>query len=223
MQFFQWGKEINISIITSLSAIVVALLSGYFAIKLKNIETNIKTKLTTLSNEQDELQFLNIYLSYRLVNKINNNINTLFRESSVDRTLIAFTTNGSTDYNYINVCLENNKNGLIEGDYKNYLRLKVDNPLRDMLKIAERDTNYVISTNNLPEGVLKNIYESREARVTETVCSFLTRLKIKDRPDIILFSITQTLNPERFSKKDIFKIKATVSIIIGDMKDNLII
>lgn len=205
--------EVTISLITSGATVIVAIVAGYFALRTKRAEQATKDARKEKEKLKAELSCINILFQHDFIILLNKQVENLFRETKAERFLLLFAVNGKTDFNFVSVCYEKMKNERSRGAVYRYVRLGIDEHYRQMLKDVERENAIYLKVQEMPNSLLKSIYQSLIENVRYSVIKFIKRLNADDENDIVIYSSLATCQDEDFTDNERVIIKAIYDVI----------
>lgn len=197
-----------------ISAVIVAVIASYTTLQNKHNKVKQENKVLKI-----ELNSINILFSHKLITIINEHINNIFEETKVNRFLILFAVNGKSHFNYVTCCYEKTNTGSTTGSIFRYNRFEIDDHYKAMLKQIELQGNVYFEVANMPPSILKEIYQSRDEKVTFSCIKFLRRVNIDELNDIILYSSIATTNNEDFTSEEALIIKRNFDIIKNEARN----
>jgi hypothetical protein len=173
------------------------------AVKYKNhliaSETeHVKTEL--------KLDYFNRAMDISRINPIINSVNNVFEKTKASRFLILIAINGKDSFNVVSVIFEHHKPSLNKrnaiGTYRN---VTIDNHYRTLLKKTEQEKSVNITTKDLDDCILKDFYKIE--KVTHSKLFFLSRNKIDEDNDFVIYSSIATYDEEDYSREEKAHIK----------------
>jgi len=200
------------TLITGLFTVIVALITK----KNKNLVQEKKELLIQNEKIINELAAISILFNHKFIILLNEAIEEIFAHSKTTRFVMSFAVNGKTDFNHVTACFERNKNPEFTTTLKKYNRLKVDSGYKKMLKRIELIDKEVINTNSMEPSLLKNIYESFDEQIENSLIYFLGRITIDSSNDLLLYCSITTTDRSVFNNKEIFLIDTNIDKIKTD-------
>jgi hypothetical protein len=197
------------TLITGLFTVIVALITR------KNRSLIQEKQELLVQNEKiiNELAAISILFNHKFIILLNETIEEVFSNSKATRFVMLFAVNGKTDFNHVTACFERNKNPEFTVAAKKYNRLKVDPIYKQMLKRLEFIDKEVINTRSMEPSLLKNIYESFDEQIENSLIYFLDRITIDPLNDLLLYCSIATTDRSVFNNKEIFLIDTNIDRI----------
>lgn len=202
-------EPVIITIITSVFGVITASIAGFYSVKVKKLETAKEQKDRSISRLKAELTCINVLFDYNMISLINEKVDYLFRHTSAERFIILFALNGKTDFNFVSVCYEKTKTEGTRGSIYRYVRLKIDEHYRQMLKHVEKEESIYLSVPEMPPCLLKDIYESIVEGVTFSSIHFIARNQLDSDNDVLVYSSLATTQDKNFTPSEKVIIKST--------------
>ncbi len=204
-------KEVVVSTITGITAIVGTILTGVFAIKLKksteSVKNLVKSKEKDIQRIHSELRFTNIFFSYEFLSVVNNRVADIYATTKANRFLILYAINGKDDFNVVTACYENPKQESSRGAMNRYIKIEIDNPYREMLKDCELKKSVTLDVSLMNTSILKSIYQSEIEDVKHSVIKFITRLRIDSENHAVVFCSISTTTDTPFTDSEMYVLK----------------
>lgn len=207
------STEVTIALISSAATVIVSVVAGYFALRTKKAEQKTKVIIKEKEKLKTELSCINILFQHDFIALLNRQVSNLFRETKAERFLLLFAVNGKTDFNFVSVCYEKMKNEKSAGAVYRYVRLGIDDHYRQVLKAVEREAAIYLNVKEMPDSLLKSIYESLIENVKYSVIKFIKRLSADDDNDIVIYSSLATCDDNDFDENERVVIKRIYDII----------
>ena len=204
------NSEIIITtLITGVFTVIVALIAR----KNKNLIQEKQELLIQNEKIINELAAISILFNHKFIILLNEVIEEIFAHTKTTRFVMSFAVNGKTDFNHVTACFERNKNPEFTVAAKKYNRLKVDSIYKKMLKKIEFVDKEIINTNSMEPGLLKNIYQSFDEQLENSLVYFLDRITIDSSNDLLLYCSIATTDKSLFDNKEIFLIDTNINRI----------
>tara|TARA_R110000772_G_C13307950_1_gene439558 strand:+ start:3366 stop:3986 length:621 start_codon:yes stop_codon:yes gene_type:complete len=176
-----------------------------YAIYLRKQNQQVSNTNKRNESELKEIKVRNKVLdevvSITSANYITNAVARIFNNTKADRFLILFAVNGKNHFNVVSVFFEQHKNGDSVNAVARYRNVKIDDRYRAMLKEAELNETVILETNTMKPSLLKDFYELEE--VKHAYIKHLSRSKIDDNNDVVLFSSIATHEEKKFTRKEL--------------------
>lgn len=207
--------DITIALISSITAIIVALIAGYANLKKKH--DTLKTENEELSQDKDklisELSAISILFNHKFLTILEENVSELFDSTKMTRFLILFAVNGKESFRFITACYERNKLPDAKNVIRKYVRMKLDDNYKNTLRNLEKEGELSVNIDDLPNSLLKDMYEYHSLDVHYSMLHFIKRIPINEDNDLLLYASTSTTSKEDFDKFEKFAIRNAVNII----------
>lgn len=197
-------NHIFITIISSITAIISAIL-GYFAvIRAAKIKKQLSHPITKT----------NLMVNLTVFSRIREEVYDLFLHTTADRFLILVAHNGKEVLRFCSVIYEQHNKGidgvnLSFGAVSKYVRFEFDEEYRKMLKKAEINGMEEIHTDKLPKCDLREIYKAEG--ILHSNCYIFNRIINYDNKgnDLLFYGTVakHTKEPFSFQEKIITKVK----------------
>jgi hypothetical protein len=207
--------EITLALISSISAILVAVINSYISIRKKY--TSLSEEHNTISNDRDklivELSAVGVLFNYNLLTVIEESVNETFMSTKAKKFLILFAVNGKTSFNHVTACYERNLNPKSAYIIRKYRRLRIDDDYKKLLKQIEFNSPVVIDTSKIKESILKQMHSSYKQDTTHVLLHFLTRIQVDQENDLLVYISISTDEPESFTDEELFVISNSINLI----------
>jgi hypothetical protein len=210
-------NEIQKVIITGVFATISASIAAYAMVynKKENKKKENEIKILKL-----ELKAISAFFDWELYSIIYENCNIIFEETKANRILFLFAINGKTDFVYATAMYEHphikNKHF---GSGKRYLKVKIDDHYRSLLKKAEKTGDIILNVETMDDGLLKDIYLSPKEEVKHSIFKFIKRSNLDDENDAVVFSSIATTEQEPFTSVEHTIISNCYSAIIANSEN----
>jgi len=206
-------SDIIVSLAAPVSAVLTALIAAYVTLKKKHSNVKQENKMLKI-----ELNSINILFNHSLITIINEHVGNIFSETKANRFLILFAVNGKTHFNYVTVALEHVKDVSMSGSIFRYNRLEIDDHYKAMLKMIETNGGVNYKVSDMPQSILRSIYESRDEKVTYSCVRFLKRIMVDEMNDIVLYSSIATTEKQDFTQEEQLIIKRNFDVIKNEAR-----
>lgn len=207
---------VTVAIIAGVTTLLSTTIAGYYALKnkraeyeIKNQKNEIETAKEDVSRLKAELSCINIMFEHDLISFLNHQVDKLFERTKAERFIILFAINGKTEFNFVSVCYEKTKSDKTRGAIYRYVRLGIDSHYKEMLKRVERYETIYLDVDQMEESLLKGIYKQTVEGVTFSSIHFIKRLAADRNNDIVIYSSLATTKPEDFTAVERVTIKST--------------
>jgi hypothetical protein len=207
--------NIILGVISASGLFTTALITGWYATKVKKLELRNEQAQKQVSKLKAELTCINVLFEYKLIALLNSTVNHIFKETKAERFIILFAINGKTDFNFVSVCYEKTKTDKGSGAMYRYVRVAIDDDYRQMLKHVEKDKQVYLDVENMPDCLLKNIYQSIVEGVTFSGIHFIARHNIDQDNDSLVYCSIATTNNEDFTRSEKTSIKVAMDNLRG--------
>lgn len=197
---------ILVSFIASLGVLIPAVLLHFREVgkhKLEVLKLNREINLKDAENRKNELKidFFNRAMDLTSINPIINAVDRIFEGTKADRFLILIAINGKDNFNIVSVIFEQHK----EDKYKvnaigTYRNIGIDDAYRDMLKGSEFSESVDLETKTMRDGILREFYQMEGVKFSKI--KFLSRQKIDDENDFVVYSSIATHTDNNFSRRE---------------------
>lgn len=189
--------EIILSVIGTLGVVIPVILN--YRLEIKKLKSKIAENGQELKEQKIKLTVLDRVLEITNFNLIKESVGRIFSETKADRFLILIAVNGCTKPRYVSVIFEEHK-----GDYKKlnaiarYSNIKIDEPYRQLLKVAENVGPVTVTTEIMEESYLRDFYELEG--VNHSLIRHIAREGIDNENDLVVFSSLATHKEEPFTR-----------------------
>jgi hypothetical protein len=201
---------ILISITSLVGAVFTAIITGYYSVKVKKLEKENGVISDKLSRANAELECIDIVFGADTIAVINEVVDTIFEKTKAERFLVLFAVNGKVDFNFVSVCYERTKSNVGRGAIYRYVRVKIDEHYKKMLKIAEMDGSVYIDVDAMEDCLLKDIYTSSAEGIKFSVVNFVGRKSIDSSNDMLFYNSVSTSSKSSFTHDEFFDIKISM-------------
>ena len=169
--------------------------------------------------KEDKKDLPLLLMDLKFFNNLRDIIEEMFNKTKADRFLVLVATNGRSDFKFATAIYEHHKFidqntvKLSVGGTSKYVRFRFDKAYLQMLKESEIRDKVSLSTNEMPESDLKDIYLTENIKDSEVY--FLKREKIDENNDVIFYCFIATYNSEGYSRAD----KTLIKTYMDGVKD----
>lgn len=189
-------NDIYIALIGAVPVLVTSILIHVREIRKKNNE--IQKHIQEKEEHRIKGDVLDKILDFSSFNKIKSAVDEIFLATKADRFLILIAINGKTDFNIVSVIFEQHKTTKYQVNaIARYRSLKIDDNYRQMLKDAEFHGMVKLSTSEMENSLLKDIYAIENVAYSDI--RHLLRLPIDDNNDVLIYSSLATHNERPFT------------------------
>lgn len=208
--------------------ILPSLITGIFAVTIAliaNKNKNLKKQNLLLENDKNkietELSAITILFNHSFINTLNDIVEEIFTHTKTTRFLLLFAVNGKETFKYVTACYESNKNPKYRVATKKYIRLKIDEQYKNMLKKVEHINKEILNTETMQPCLLKNIYESYDEQIKNGLVYFIDRIPIDDDNDALIYASISTTDDELYNSSELFLIDTNVNLVKNSSKIHL--
>lgn len=172
---------IVVAIIGIIGTISVAIINKYNSVKNNN-------KLLREKNKElnSELTIIKVLIDNDFVNEFESIASNIFNNTKVDRIMFFYAVNGKKPFNVVTAFMEKRRYYDV-GTFKKYTKLPVDEEYKKMLRFIESEGFIYYNVKEMPDSLLKNIYNSPDENVKHSKISFINRRSLNDRDDVLLY------------------------------------
>lgn len=199
-------KDIALAIIGGVTTIVTAIIARNNHVRAKRAEamySDVNGERNKIQKQNKRLtaslSCLEIMYDAQFVSFINEKVDYLFQYTKAERFIILFAVNGKDSFNFVSVCYEKTKTEKTRGSIYRYVRLRVDDAYRSMLKQVERDYSVFIDVAKMQPSLLKDIYESSVEGIKYSSVHFIKRLHADEDNDVVVYSSLATTESPNYS------------------------
>lgn len=170
-------------------------------VKLKQMTQDMQKANSELTDVKMKRDVLGGLLNFIAFNKIRDSVDRIFEQTKADQFLILFAINGKTDFNYVTVIFEQQK----ESKYKinaivRYRDVNIDVKYRGMLKDAETHGSVDLTTSEMSSQILKDFYTLE--KIKHSKVHFIHRKSLDENNDVTVFGSVATHSKEKWSKAE---------------------
>jgi len=205
------------SLITGLFTVIVALITR----KNKNLTQEKQELLVQNEKIKAELSGISILFNHKFISLLNSSIEEIFCHTKATRFVMLFAVNGKVDFNHVTACFERNKYPEFTVATRKYQRVTIDIPYKNMLKRVEHVNKEVLNTESMPSCLLKNIYESYDEQVKNSLVYFLDRIPVDFKNDLLLYCSIATTDDDLFTGKELILIDSIIDLIKESSNNHL--
>lgn len=182
-------SELIISIISVIGIIIPSYLNYKSNRKIKKLECDNKNKEIN-RNVVDKL------LDLTLLNKIQQSVNVIFDETTVEKFMILIAINGKTNFNTITCIFEQNKKyrGNAIGRMRN---LQIDQEYKNLIRESELKPIVKIDVKQMKQSILKSLYSTSNVKYARL--KHIIRSPIDNNNDALVFCSIATERNEDFN------------------------
>lgn len=179
--------EILIPAITSFTTVIVAIIATFQAIKIKKLDKENTEDLEKMTDDKNHLSGVSFLTDFNVMNELISIVEDIQKNTKINRFVILYGINGKTEVTTVSSLFEmENQEYLINVKYKLYDEISIDNHMRFLIKELETKKDLILSTDDLPESLLKNIYLKQN--IKNALLKFISRKPLDINNDIILYS-----------------------------------
>lgn len=187
------------TVIAGLFSLVLAVVNFRQSVRLKALEKERKSLTSENVKLKNELSSLSLLFDVELFHIIKEQVFAMFEETKADRFLIMFAVNGKREFNYVSVAYEQTRTYQNKGAISRYVRLNIDEHYQHLLKDVERSGSVTLEVQDMPDCLLKALYESEKPAVKHSIIKFLTRIAIDEENDLVVYTSMATFSDEPYT------------------------
>jgi|GEM_PF-3120287 hypothetical protein len=195
-------------IVTQIGAVAVAMVAAYQAIRLERMRKESKRKDVQIKESSKNFSALSLLVDFELISTVYSRVDEVFRNTNIDRFLLIIAVNGRDVFNVVSVVYERHRGRIDEGGRRvdinaigRYSHIRIDSDYKDMLHSVETKGRVMVVTDQMTkDSMLYNIYDLEG--VTAAAVYPVTRMRIDDHNDMLLFCSYATHSPTLISRRD---------------------
>ena len=162
-------------------------------------------RLWTRNNQlqRDNRKLSNIVLNdFKMFSQIDLVVRDIYQHTKACRFLVLTANNGTQDFSFVSAIYEQHRpqSHALDGAIRRYKNLHTDSHYKEMLKQAEKEGTVNIDVSQMPNGILKDIYDLEG--VSHSKVLFLKRFSITKDQDRIFYCSVATKEPDGFTEKE---------------------
>lgn len=211
------SPEIIVAFISGFGGVIASVIAAFQAIKIKRIEsekTIVKTAISGLVDEVEHktrLQAIDYILDFDVFNRLVSTINDIFENTTIDRFLIFYGTNGVQPINTVSVVFQMESSQWRIDALTKYKELTVDQHYKEMLGFIEKNEMILLHADTMEECLLRDLYAAEG--VKHSIVKFLSRKHLTPTQDLVLYCSLASHSDAEIKPCEISYIKAKFGVV----------